>query len=166
MNRMGELIVSSIVFIVSFILYGVATTFPNYKQSDQVGPALWPKMLLLAILFLSGFLVIKYACRVFRDASSAKDKPSFWDHSGNRMLILTIMLSLLYGFGVSHVGFLLSIFLFQLVFLMILKVRALPTLILYPIGLTAVVYAIFIKLLYIPLPRGTGIFLTFSRLFY
>ena len=81
-------------------------------------------------------------------------------------LLFTVILSLLYGFGVSHAGFLLSIFVFQILFLLILKVKKMHILILYPICLTAVIYAIFIKVLYIPLPRGTGIFLTISRFFY
>ena len=82
------------------------------------------------------------------------------------MLTLSILLSLLYGFGVAYVGFLLAVFLFQLLFLLILKVRSIWMLTLYPLCMTAVVYGIFIKVLYIPLPRGTGIFLTFSRFFY
>ena len=82
------------------------------------------------------------------------------------MLLLTIILSLLYGFSVSYVGFLLSIFVFQILFLLILDIKNLKALILYPVCLTSVIYAIFIKVLYIPLPRGSGIFLTISRIFY
>jgi putative tricarboxylic transport membrane protein len=98
-----------------------------------------------------------------------KEKPKediVSEKEGFRMLILTIILSLLYGFGVSYVGFLLSILIFQTLFLLILKVKKISVLILYPFCLTIVIYAIFIKILYIPLPRGTGIFLTISRLFY
>jgi hypothetical protein len=131
-----------------------------------VGPALWPKMILITILILSGLLVIKNGRRLLRLASGIETSTASSKMVGGRMLMLTISLSLLYGFGVTYIGFLLSIFIFQVLFLLILKVRNIWTLTLYPICMTSVVYAIFIKVLYIPLPRGTGIFLTISRLFY
>jgi hypothetical protein len=81
-------------------------------------------------------------------------------------LILTIGFSLLYCFSVSYSGFLLSIFIFQLILLFILKVKKVPILIFFPLIMTGVYYLIFIRVLHMPLPRGTGIFITLSRLFY
>ena len=166
MNAFAEFIIASVIFFSSCGLYYVATTFPQSKSSDQVGPALWPKMILITLLILSGCLVIKNGRRILKLASGSEASTGSSKMVGGRMLMLTIALSLLYAFGVSYVGFLLSILIFQLLFLVILKVRNICTLTLYPICMTSVVYAIFIKVLYIPLPRGTGIFLTISRLFY
>ncbi|MEW6674334.1 MAG: tripartite tricarboxylate transporter TctB family protein [Thermodesulfobacteriota bacterium] len=165
MQKIGELIFNSAIFVVSCALYYVATTFPDYRNSDQVGPALWPKMILLTIMILSGTLMVKNGKRML-DSIRSSERPASIQQGGNRMLIAAVTLSLVYVFSVSYVGFLVSIFLFQIIFLLILRVRSLKTLILYPACLTVTVYAIFIKLLYIPLPRGSGFFLAISRIFY
>jgi hypothetical protein len=164
MQKIGELIFSSAIFFISSTLYYVATTFPDYSKSDQVGPALWPKLILLIIMILSAILMVKDGKRLLNGIRP--ERTTSLDRRGNRMLMATIALSLAYVFSVSYAGFLVSIFLFQIVFLLILRVRNPATLVLYPVCLTLTVYAVFIRLLYIPLPRGSGIFLTISRIFY
>ena len=166
MRLNGELIISGIIFIAACLLLYVASGFTPSRMSDQVGPALWPKAILLMIIVLSAVQFVQQTVSAFRATADSTAQADSTDKNGSRMLLLTIILSLLYGFGVSYVGFLLSIFVFQILFLFILNVKNIKALVLYPIFLTAGIYAIFIKVLYIPLPRGTGIFLTISRIFY
>ncbi|RJQ65286.1 MAG: tripartite tricarboxylate transporter TctB family protein [Desulfobacteraceae bacterium] len=164
MQKIGELIFSSTIFLVACALYYVASTFPDYQKTDQVGPALWPKMILLIILILSGILTAKNGNRLLSGIRSSEGSAP--GPRVNRMLIAAVALSLAYVFIVSYAGFLVSIFLFQIIFLRILRVRNPVTLILYPVCLTFIVYAVFIRLLYIPLPKGSGIFLSISHFFY
>ena len=58
-HAIAELSISGVIFLSACVLYYVAASFPNYQGSDQVGPALWPKMLLIAILILSGYLLFR-----------------------------------------------------------------------------------------------------------
>jgi hypothetical protein len=166
MKVKSEVIISGITLLVTCFLFYVASTFPQSRMTDQVGPALWPKIILLMIIMLSMTLLIQFVIYYLKGKKETPKEDFPAEKEGFRMLVLTVILSLLYGFGVSYVGFLLSILVFQTLFLLILKVRKIPVLVLYPLCLTIVIYAIFIKILYIPLPRGTGIFLTVSRLFY
>ena len=147
MKVRSEIIISGIILLVACFLFYVASTFPQSRMADQVGPALWPKIILLLIIILSVTLLIQFVIQSLKEKKARPKEDLSAEKEGFRMLILTVILSLLYGFGVSYVGFLLSILVF-------------------PLCLTVVIYAIFIKILYIPLPRGTGIFLTISRLFY
>jgi len=166
MKVRSEIIISGIILLVACFLFYIASTFPQNRMADQVGPALWPKIILLLIIILSMSLLIQFVIQSLKEKKARPKEDLSAEKEGFRMLILTVILSLLYGFGVSYVGFLLSILVFQTLFLLILKVTKIPVLVLYPLSLTVVIYAIFIKVLYIPLPRGTGIFLTISRLFY
>lgn len=166
MNYKGEIVVNGVIFATACFLFYVATTFPMFEHADKLGPAFWPKIILLLTIILSGTLTAKNGLNWFKSKDTGHH-PVNEEHQGNlKPLSLAIAVSLIYGFSVPYTGFLLSIFLFQIIFLLILKVKKVWTLIFYPVSLTAVIYLIFIKILYIPLPRGQGIFLTFSRFFY
>ena len=166
MSVKGEIIISGVTFAVAWVLFYVATTFPQLKFADRVGPAFWPKTILLAIIVLSGFLFLKNVIVGFRGNKFGRGEVAVLEKEGTKGLIVAIGLSIVYGFFVPYGGFLFSIFLFQMLFLLILKVKRVLVLVFFPLSLTATLYIIFIKVLYIPLPRGVGIFLTFSRLFY
>ena len=167
MNAKGEMIVSGTILLVACSLYfHVAAAFSQYKHHDLVGPALWPKIILFSVIILSGSLFIKNAFIFFKTQKLAQEVASPLEKKGAFMLRLTIILTLLYCLGLPYTGFLFSIICFQFFVLLILKVKKIQILIFYPLGLTLLIYMIFIKFLNITVPRGTGIFLTFSRLFY
>ena len=162
----GEIIVSGTILLSSIGLLHVATTFPQQDAADKVGPAFWPEVILLALIVLSGYLLLKNAVIFLKDRESSQQGAPTSDKEGPLKLMMVVMLTMIYGLGVPFVGFLISIFLFQVFLLLLLKVRTVLVVVFYPLGLTALLYAVFVKVLYIPLPRGEGIFLTFSRLFY
>jgi putative tricarboxylic transport membrane protein len=166
MSVKGEIIISGVTFVVAWVLFYVATTFPQLKFADRMGPAFWPKTILFAIIVLSGFLFLKNVIVGLGGEKFGRGEVAVLEKEGTKGLIVAILLSIVYGFSVPYGGFLFSIFLFQVLFLLILKVKKVLVLVFFPLSLTVTLYIIFIKVLYIPLPRGVGIFLTFSRLFY
>jgi len=166
MNVKGEIIISGAILLFACILYYVATTFRQLLFADKVGPAFWPKTILLVVIVLSGLLLIKDVVIFLRGVKFGPIEGSAQEKEGQMRLIMAIVLSLIYSFSVPYVGFLISIVLFQIFFLLILKVKKIVVLAFFPLSLTLLLYIIFIKVLYIPLPRGTWIFLTFSRFFY
>ena len=166
LDQKGEIIVNGIIFAVACFLFYEATSFPVFEHADRLGPAFWPKIILLLTIILSGMLTAKNALRWFKNRKLANHSVIEEEHVNLKRLFLAFVVSLIYGFSVPYSGFLLSIFIFQIIFLLILKVKNVWILIFYPVSLTAVIYLIFIQILYIPLPRGQGIFLTLSRFFY
>lgn len=166
MSLKGEIIINGVTFAVACLLFYVATTFPQLRFADRVGPAFWPKTILFTVIVLSGSLLLKNVIVGLRREELNQREVSAQEGEGTKRLIVAIGLSIIYGFSVPYGGFLFSIFLFQALFLLILKVKKVFVLVLFPLSLTLTLYIIFIKVLYIPLPRGAGIFLTFSRLFY
>ena len=161
-----ELIVNGIILGTACFLFYVATTFPMFEHADKLGPAFWPKAILFVTVILSGLLAVKNILGWMQNRGVEIQQSIEVEQGNLKRLLLAIAVSLVYGFIVPYTGFLLSILLFQIVFLVILKVKKVWVLVLYPLSLTVVIYLIFIKILYIPLPRGQGIFLAFSRLFY
>jgi len=166
LEHKNEIIVNGVILATACFLFYVATSFPMFKHADKLGPAFWPKVILLVTIILSGLLAVKNVLSWMQNRDIGNQQIIEKEPENLKRLLLAIVVSLVYGFSVPYTGFLLSILLFQFVFLFILKVKKVWVLVLYPLSLTTVIYLIFIKILYIPLPRGQGIFLTFSRLFY
>ena len=166
MEHKNEIIVNGAILATACFLFYVATSFPMFEHADKLGPAFWPKVILLVTIILSGLLAVKNVLGWVQHRASGSRRILDGEQGNLKRLSLAIVVSLVYGFSVPYTGFLLSIVLVQIVFLLILKVKKVWVLVLYPLSLTAVIYLIFIKILYIPLPRGQGIFLAFSRFFY
>jgi hypothetical protein len=163
----GELVINGVTFVSGCLLYYVATTIPQLRVADKVGPAFWPKTILSIIILLSGLLFIRNLVTILLRREQTKPREtSDSQKDWTIRLVVTIALSLLYGFSVPYAGFLLSVFLFQSIQLSILRVKKISVLFLFPFVMTVIFYLIFIRILHMPLSRGTGVFLTLSRLFY
>lgn len=163
MKFKGQNIFNLVLFFGSVFLFFYASKFPELKHADKLGPDFWPQLVLGVIVILSGILVF------FDFLSRRIEKPVTEFSEGKphtKRLILAIILTLSYGFSVPWLGFLLSIFILQILFLLVLSEKKVIVIVFLPLGLTVSIYLIFIKILYIPLPRGSGVFLQFSRLFY
>lgn len=161
-----EIIINAIIFCFGGYLYYLATKLPEIKIADRVGPSFWPKIILFFIIILSGFLLTKNIIIILKRKSPPKIEVLYLQKDWNIRLVLAILLSIIYAFFVSYIGFLISIFLFQLILLIILKVKKVLVLFFFPFIMTVIFYLIFIRTLHMPLPRGMGIFITLSRFFY
>jgi hypothetical protein len=166
MNAKGEMIISGFILALSAFLFYVATTFPRLKVSDRLGSAFWPEVILSIVIILSACMFIGNMVRVRKGKPERQSRVQHASREDSLRLTFVIILSLLYAFCVPYLGFLLCIVVFQVIFLLLLKVKKIVTVVLYPLAITLCVYIVFIKILYIPLPRGRGIFLTLSRIFY
>jgi len=159
----GEIIFSVVLFVVSIFLYYVAGTFKQFAPYAKLGPDLWPKGILLGIIFLSGILLVKNITSLIRHELKRSSKTI---EQEPYRLFLVIGVSFAYAFGMGIFGFLLSTIVFQVVLLYLLKVRRFVLILLVSLLNTAVLYVLFILLLSMLLPPGVGIFRTISLLFY
>jgi hypothetical protein len=160
-SLMGEIVFPSVFLVGSAYLLFVAETMHRVSDYDLLGPGLWPQVSLAGVLLASLALVAR---GIWRYRVRGCDSRPF---AQTRVvaLVLAVTLSLAYSVGMHFLGFLLSTFLFQVAFLLIQGVRRCMVLVV-PLGLTALLYGLFIKLMYLPLPRGVGIFRTISLMFY
>jgi putative tricarboxylic transport membrane protein len=166
MKDRGEVCFNALIFLGSIYLFQASRSFPRFQTADMLGPAIWPQCLLAATIVLTGVLLIRNSIELLKSRMGARTSIEAPQKPATVSLLLVMFLSLAYAVALEYLGFLLSIVLFQVILLYILRIRSAFTLIVFPLGLTATFYLIFVKLLNLPFPRGEGMFLYFSRLLY
>ena len=166
MKDRGEVCFNALIFLGSIYLFNASRSFPRFQLADKLGPAIWPQCLLAATIVLAGVLLIRNVIELLNSRTRARASTETSQKPATLSLLLVMLLSLAYSVALEYLGFLISIIFFQVILLYILRIRSAFTLILFPLGLTAAFYVIFVKLLDLLFPRGEGIFLYFSRLFY
>lgn len=160
----GEIITSGIIFFGSLYLFFEARKFEGHDVYAKLGPAYWPEFLLILLMGLS-LLVALDAFRERKRGNSKIGKVTKFDR-GKLRLLLAIVFILLYFFLLKIFGFIALTPFFLLAFMYLLGEKKKGWMIGISFGITILIVYIFTKAMYVPLPRGTGIFLDFSHLFY
>ena len=151
------------------------------RGAGFVDPDFWPGWLLNVIIVSAGF----YALQSWRKRSAgsdpsgiatvkeridAKDEVEGLHEvavSGSLVrLVLGFAILWAYIYSMTRVGFLPSTFVFSLVFLWFVGERRPVVLVAIPVTIVGAILGVFTRLLVVPLPRGTGVFLEFSTFFY
>lgn len=120
-----------------------------------------PGVLLFCITLFSGKLLMD---QLKKDDSGETEQESE-EIARNRLLCL-IVSCFIYAFAMNYLGFVFSTPFYLASILFLLGIRKARPLIFFPLGISAGLFLIFIKILNISLPRGSEPFLYFSRLFY
>jgi hypothetical protein len=160
----GEIITSAVVFFAALYLFFESIKFEGHEVYGKLGPAYWPKFLLICLMGLS-FLVAVDAFRERKKEEVEKGKTSKFD-SGKVRLFLAIGFIILYFILMQIFGFIILTPLFLIAFMYLLGERKKIWIFGVPIGITVLIVWVFTKVMYVPLPRGQSIFLDFSHLFY
>ena len=151
------------------------------RGAGFVDPDFWPGWLLNVIIVSAGI----YALQSWRKRSAgsdpsgvatvkeridAKDEVEGLHEvavSGSLVrLVLGFAILWAYIYSMTRIGFLPSTFVFSLVFLWFVGERRPVVLIAIPVTIVGAILGVFTRLLVVPLPRGTGVFLEFSTFFY
>jgi putative tricarboxylic transport membrane protein len=160
----GELIISVVVFLGSLYLYFESMKFEGLEIYGKLGPAYWPKFLLICLMGLS-VLVAVDAFRERKKGDSENEETSKAD-SGKVRFFLAIGFIVLYFILMQIFGFIILTPFFMIAFMVLLGERKKIWIFGVSIGMTILIVYAFTKAMYVPLPRGQWIFLKFSHLFY
>jgi hypothetical protein len=148
------LVFSGIAFMLTF-------QFDEPLPTYTFGPAAWPRALLVGIAVAAMCLLISTDPGKTA-ATSAGDTAAHHAQATHRQIILKrlglFILPLAYVFVMDRIGFLLVTPLFLIVYMYVLGVRSRTTLIWVPLLIYGVVVLLFVKLLFTPLPQGSGVF--------
>jgi len=159
----GEIITSTIIFIGSLILYWETLKFEGHEVYAKLGPSYWPKFLLILLMGLS----VGVAIDAFRERKKSVGKESFLKlNKGRLKFFIAIGFIALYFILLQILGFVLLTPFFLIAFMYLLGERKKIWMISISFGITFLIIYVFTKAMYVPLPRGIGIFLDFSHLFY
>lgn len=157
-------------FAAAIYLWFVASSFRGgVGRYELIGPSFFPKILLIAIIALTAVEVIRILVARQRGAAAAGSGAPEGAKAGFFPLDLALAVGITIGYVVAlhWIGFILSTIAFQALLLFtVFRQRRWRIALGVPIVLTTVFFVIFIELMSVPLPRGTGIFHQLNRLIY
>lgn len=121
-------------------------------DQESLGPASWPRVMLLGLL-LSGVVWGVARHVALRDAKPGADLDS---GRNNAKLACGALAVVLYGVAMIYIGFALATFVFLVAWFLLGGIgRVLPAVTYSVLGTLATLY-LFLKVAYLPLPRGIG----------
>lgn len=160
----ADVIISAIVFCAALYLFIVIKAIDSGDVYGQLGPAYWPKFVLVSIMVLSVMVALFSIKGVLQGKLPASRKLTF--SAAN--IRFTAAVSLITGYLVllPYVGFLVLTPIMMIAFMYLLGERNKLLMFTIPFVLTIGIVLVFTKAMYVPLPRGAGIFLSISHLLY
>lgn len=146
-----------LIFLAAIYLYSLADRLEAFSPPGQLGPAFWPKVSL--ILLMVGCLI--KVGELFREGTlkvALEEKASLLPPVNVLRLFIMIGLVIFSVIGMDLLGFLFANFLFLLFFMAITGVKKKSSLLFISLLGTILLLYLFVKIVYLPLPRGQGIF--------
>jgi len=146
-----------LILLCAVYFYILAGGIDENPMPGQLGPAFWPKALLILLMISCGIKSLEvYKATLKEGAAAAKGESA----SGVDTLKLSLMIVAVLGvvFLMDMIGFVLANFFFLLLFMRIAGYLQMPRLILISGLGTAVLLYLFVKVVYLPLPKGQFFF--------
>ena len=159
-----RILVPASFFVAAVFLWTVVGGFKGgIARYELIGPAFFPKILLLGIIALTAAEIV----RVFISGRGGGVEVETGVRFYPLDLALAVAITVAYVAALHLLGFLPATYVFQAVLLaVIFRERRWHMILGIPLVLTSLFFVIFIALMGVPLPRGTGVFLEFSKLLY
>jgi hypothetical protein len=159
----GEITICGVIFFASLYLYTIAASYKGHEIYGKLGPGFWPKFILISMMILS-FLVAIDAFRARK--KSTKEKEAVKSAGSRIRFFSALILIIAYFFLMNIVGFIALTPFFLIAFMILLGEKSWSWMIILSVGMTILIILAFTQAMYVPLPRGVGIFHDFSVLFY
>ena len=156
--KKADLTISGILFLASVYLYYVADCIPTPVQFKDVGAGIWPKIV-FTCLILACIILFITTLRT-KDGEKTVSGKEEMTH-----LLMPVSLCAFYVIAMKWVGFLVSSMIFSFVYMYFVGCRKKAAIVIISLAVPFLVGLIFLKLMYIPIPKGVGIFKTISEFF-
>ncbi|WP_164084950.1 tripartite tricarboxylate transporter TctB family protein [Pseudazoarcus pumilus] len=159
---------SLLLFAGSIYLWFAADDFQKFARYAGIDSDFWPKILLavVAVIALVQLLQQFFTYLATREVRNVRTDDGEASVVNWRKLGGAAVLILGYFVGLQTIGFILATVIFLLLATRLIGYGNWRIALIYPFVFTGLVTLVFVKVLSMPLPRGAGIFETFSRLIY
>jgi putative tricarboxylic transport membrane protein len=161
----GEITICGVIFFASLYLYTIAAQYKGHEIYGKLGPGFWPKFILICLMILSALIAVD-AFRARKKSAGEKSSEVAKSEGSRIRFFSALILIIAYFFLLNIVGFVLLTPFFLIAFMVLLGEKSWPWMIALSIGMTVIILLAFTQAMYVPLPRGIGIFHKFSVLFY
>ncbi len=160
----GELIFRAACVLFFAVFLPQAWRLGGIRRYGEVGSGFWPLVILSLATLLSLLFFLQGLWNTIRDSQLGGKRPLLSADTGRCLLAITIVLG--YLLLIPWTGFVAATPFFILLFMLGLGERRVGPLLVAPVLITIGLFLFFVEFIQIPLPRGSGIFLTFSRILY
>ena len=145
-----DLRMAIMMMVIFIVLFGLSFTFQKSGVlTTHTTAAFFPRVVLLVAMFLT-LIIILQSLRKGEETAATKTK----DAAATRRVVLSMIWSILFGFGVSYLGTLVSMALFIGGIMLIWGFRNWRVIAANSLITPVVVYLIFKKVLLVQLPAG------------
>ena len=153
--------VAAILFSVVFFL--VSLSLPGVNTG--MGPGGWPRII-LSLMFLLGIILLIKELRLFRKAQGAEketvEEEKSTPYSFRHWLAVGVIILL--TLTIKQIGFPLAAMLFIAVMALVLGMRSWKIILSVSLIAAVAISILFMKVLFLPLPEGVGVFEKLSNL--
>lgn len=146
-----------LIFLGATYFYFLAGKIDENPMEGQLGPAFWPKMILILLIVSCGVKILE----IIKERKGAKgettiERPSCEADTPKLAMMIAMVVAAVYFMDI--IGFSLVNFLFLLLFMRIAGLRKkLPLFLISGLGTIFLLY-LFVKVVYLPLPKGQWFF--------
>jgi len=154
-----------LIFFVALFLYFLAGRMDNFSVPGQLGPFFWPKAILIFLMISCGIKGLEIAFSPSPGPGSAASEISRPDVHYPRLIYL-IALVLGVVLATQTIGFPLANFFFLWLFMFAAGMRQKLYLLTTSLIGTIILLYLFVKVVYLPLPRGYWFFEDLTLFFY
>jgi len=144
---------SLFILTASCYLYFEAMALREFRAYKEVGPDFWPKIVLIILIALSTALTISNIIKWKKSRGEVSEREEGW-----KRVLIAIFLAVAYVYFLKPLGFIVSTPLFILGMMLLIMPKRKKVIPFTILGIMGMIYIIFAKLLYVPLPKGFGIF--------
>jgi len=145
-----------LIFLLVLYFYFLSNRIDEVPIPGQLGPAFWPKMVLILLMASCGIKAVELIlARKGQSEGGAEESPPAV-HYPKLLGMIALLVAVVAAMEV--IGFLLANLVFLVLFLRLTGVRKKLPLFLYSfLGTISLLY-LFVKVVYLPLPKGTWFF--------
>lgn len=136
----------AIMVIISLLVLVTTKSFPTGDYTVGFGPGFFPNIIAYVILGLSLLLIIQ-------TLRSKEKQPINMDFKSLKLPLTLVGLIIIYSLVLKHIGFVLTTLAILFVAMVVLKTKAVKSLII-SVAITAVIFVGFKLVLKVPLPEG------------
>ena len=147
----GEILISSIFIVLSVIFFIMAGEFAATMNPLDVGPAAFPRMMLVIIAFLAALQIVFSLRNRGRLIAEKKESPKVTINN-KLLLLITVVLLFAYGHFLQVIGFYIATAVFIFVIMFLMGNRKWLQLVLIPIGFNLLIHLTFVMTLGLRLP--------------
>jgi len=170
---MGNIIMAAVIMLVAVVIFFNSFGFPVVGGTVSAG--FWPRVVAAFLFLTSGMATLEAVTKYRRElAKETKEQrkeriqssPDYYPWGVKRLFGTGVLFAFYMLWGLSNIGFILSTIIFVTALTIWLGNKTYWHAALNGVLTTVVCTVLFTRIMMMPLPRGRGIFMAFSLMFY